>query len=72
MEIFLEHHGSFFVNKEITLDSFFECILFCALQTGKLLDILEMTSLIMACEGAYSSVDLGGRGVPGRVLLLPG
>jgi hypothetical protein len=57
MEIFLEHHGSFFVNKEITLDSFFECILFCALQTGKLLDILEMTSLIMACEGAYSSVD---------------
>lgn len=57
MEIFLEHHGSFFVDKEITLETYFECIIFCGLQTGKLVDILEITSLLMACEGDYSNVD---------------
>mmetsp|Transcript_7629 Transcript_7629/g.12846 ORF Transcript_7629/g.12846 Transcript_7629/m.12846 type:complete len:1540 (+) Transcript_7629:186-4805(+) len=57
MEIFLENHGSFFVDKEITLETFFECILFCALQTGKLVDVLEITSLVLACEGDYSAVD---------------
>ena len=58
MDIFLDHHGAYFnSHREVNLDCYFECMLFCGLQTGKLVDILEVASLVILCNGNYAAID---------------